>query len=215
MIDMSDSGGTSADDSLPETVGKTTDLASLLNIVTQGARFVESRTRFIGFSGDEQREITLRLMIAVLFESCIAAFKALPGVKASPAEVLRDRGITFVHGQLLADSNIEGRLGSSRPTHVREFLANRRDAGAAGTTAVPENYTAAPKERIVIALNMDKDYSDINEDVTHELAHASGVPGRTHLGSTLMPWHDLSHLEGSWLNWTDGPYDTMIEACNP
>ena len=56
--------------------------------------FIQERVKYVGFTQEQQLEIGKRLFMTIAWKPCVDAYKASPGVQATPGEVLRDRGIT-------------------------------------------------------------------------------------------------------------------------
>jgi hypothetical protein len=189
-------------DGIPLTVGPDDNIVDFISKGYIAMRFVEAKTRFIGFAEDQIGAIRARLTMAVLWKPCVDAMKRLPGATSTMAEVLNTRGMTIVNATVLGDSSIEQKLGEQNARILRTRLKGRIEAGAWATTATED------VERIVTVYNLESWYSDLDEDVFHEGAHAVGVLGKVHLGPQLFPKHDLYHLTG-------GRYEELLKACKP
>ena len=209
--------GTTADneseisDEIPKALDPNGGLLDIMSKVLFANKFIERTVRFIGFSGDEQSALWNRLLMTLIWQPCIDAYSAFPKIKALPAQVMNGRGLTFVNANRLSDPSINSEFSSPA---VREAMFNGFD-GVFGflfgvpraTTFVPNNYEQARGERIVIALNLAHLWSDLDEDVFHEVIHGGGVPGQTGISGGLSSVHDLSNYGKR--------YSTLIAACKP
>ncbi|MBX7055258.1 MAG: hypothetical protein K1X36_09900 [Pyrinomonadaceae bacterium] len=172
--------------------------------------FVDWHTRFVGFNAEEESALRTRLMIAVMYKPCVDSYKNFPGIKATPAEVLRDRGLTVINAKSLTDASVDSEF--AKPGQREEMLEHFSGYfgfvfGASGATFFPNSYTENPTIRIVIGLNFGSVTSDIDEDMFHEIVHGGGVPGQRPIsGGLLSPVHDLSNF-GKY-------YEQIKENCN-
>jgi len=178
------------------------------------ANFIRDRVKYIGFTQDQELEIGRRLLMTIVWKPCVDAYNAFPGKKATPAEVLRDRGITYVNAPSLKNSNIEGELGIDSEQrqnllgHVSGFFGFYSGAGA--TTGSPNegnDYKLKPNQRVITVVNFGSRNSNLNEDIPHEMVHADGVRGEPGMSGGLSSVHDLSNYGAKYKN--------VIENCKP
>lgn len=189
------------------------DWSDALSRGIEAFALIEERVKYIGFTPDQELEIFKRLFMTIFWKPCADAYKAFPGTQATPAEVLQDRGITYVNAPSLVNSNIESELGIN--SEDRQNLLGRVSGffgfyfGAGATTRVPEgdSYKLFPNQGVITVVNFGSMDSNLDEDIPHEMVHAVGVPGGKGISGGLSRVNDLSNYGAKYKN--------VIENCKP
>ena len=162
------------------------------------AELVARRVRFIGFSDEQEAELTAAIWYMVMSQSCVDAFRlaALP----TPAEVIRDRGRLFIHLKALAPplSKELKELGFSDERRAAYRVHAARTAGAKGGGSTPFPNAPLNAALPVTTILWDASFDgranfEFEETIVHEDVHGSGVPQVWELGQWFFPYgHDLT-----------------------
>ena len=186
--------------------------ARLFSRIDSLVRFAYSHVKFVNTNEGyevEKEQNQSRVMDQVIWMvvsiSCAQAFRnaGLP----TPAEILRDRGITYASPAILFTANGYKAIGDWYNDEAKEAgKPSALKVGVPAFTQFPKPYSDYPNARIVTFLQpgaFQETYYTFEETIIHEMIHAAGMG----MSGSSIPYpgsHDLSGYEH---------YKAILEAC--
>ena len=179
-------------------------LNGIVNFVYDRTQFINTNQGFPVENNDIQFRIRGQIIWMIGSLDCVNAFKAagLP----TPAEILRDRGMTIASGEILRRPSSISALGNGFNENYRMTgMVSVFRSGVAAFTMFRKEYNEYPTARIFTFYKENGVGSDLEENIIHEMIHAAGVgevPGTGLLDSIFG--NDLSGYEH---------YAAILKAC--
>ena len=177
----------------------------LLRKISSVLSFVENNVKFIGFIEGQETSIRSTLNWMLFFKPCADAFKSA-GIP-TPAEVIRDRGLTYAAGILVNNSENNKLLGIDEPTR------NKAKKSLDNFYAPAFTWNSPNLRDPIITFLKNKAFTgeiySLEEDIIHEGIHGSGV-GEHY-------WHPIPFLSfkyGHDLTNYDH-YKDILKNCTP
>lgn len=160
----------------------------------------KQRLQVVGLTEAQESDLGKRLTYMMASSTCVDAFRSAK--LATPAEVLRDRGLVYSHFSLLHSSSNNQRLGITE-TQRQEVVKNE-NLFSHGTTVT--KWTGQPVYTFWRDISFGGGDYDLDENTAHEAMHAVGVGDHTWypLGFGFSYGHDLTDYDD---------YGLILNAC--